>query len=800
MKGVSLAALVLAGSLHAQWSAPAQGGFGVATLPDGAVAARLASRFKATGSPVFLIGNPAQGLQPGDIVRFKDRAVLIDADVWQSLRADGALAALKIAPVVRVKAAANPAAWAGRAKAVPAGKERRAYELGEQLLRVFQKSFASTPDGQKLFLTFENGQLVLSAPPGFIDNLRTGKLENSAPGEDAHPASGMPHFASTAPGLAFLGRPFRWDAWAVDLSGGPTRDLQVELSGSLPPGLVWDRQSHRLSGTPTQEGRWPLVVRASNASGTDSLAFPLAVVRHVPPRFAAGPGPAEPGRPWSFRPEVLDSLHPLRDVAVRASGLPPGMAWDSIGQVLSWTPPDSLLGRTVGIGLCARDLLGDSACVRWDVPVRRPDLAVSSEGLRPVLPWDSLTAGHVYRWRLSSLKARWAREGASLRAAVSDDSLGVTDSVLELRPTRPGTYRISLAAEREGKTDSVKLALGVRQDLPPRFLSRLESDSLRCEQGASYRPVAVDPEGDPVRLSVVLPPGSPILWDGERLVLPPGHPGQQHAQVVAADPYGHESRQDVDWFVDPSGKGLFLEGRDEDGIGLWSLGTDLGPGRIGLFTPRLGQLDVGDRLGMELPYLFLGVNFLRTRQDRLTLDAGVTARSPADHVFTGGGMARLQGSFVRTVGIPWKCDLDVTGWIDQAILVADTSGSRIVSLAWANYNANPAWNLDEVESYRTSWWPAIEKARQDQIRRDNSVVLGRLELLAGVEPWAWVGPSTWVEARPQLNQAEMFAGLAAKSDVRLGPVRLSPYLRAGYGFGGTGLTVSGSFLVNLGGE
>ena len=83
MKRLLLPLLLLSGSLRAQWNASALGGFAVATLSDPGIVSRLDNRFKSQGSPVFLIGNPQLGLQQGDLIRFRDKAVLIDAIAGQ---------------------------------------------------------------------------------------------------------------------------------------------------------------------------------------------------------------------------------------------------------------------------------------------------------------------------------------------------------------------------------------------------------------------------------------------------------------------------------------------------------------------------------------------------------------------------------------------------------------------------------------------------------------------------------------------------------------------------------------------
>lgn len=277
MKRALVLAAVLAAGAFGQWSAKHVGSFAVATLKDEAIERRLRERFKASGSPVFLMGAPGSGLQQGDIVRFADKAVMVDADVWQTLASEGALRALKQAPLVRVKAGADPAAWGARARLVPNTRERRLYEFGAALLKTLEESMGSAPDGQKLFLSFEAGQMVLVAPGSFMDRLRSGAGDAGAAKERS--AKGRPRFVNPPPSDSVAVRSgLDWTAWAVDDSGGPTAGYRYRLEGELPPGLTWNESSHRLHGVCSMEGRWRLTFRVSDASGaSDTLVWNLRV-------------------------------------------------------------------------------------------------------------------------------------------------------------------------------------------------------------------------------------------------------------------------------------------------------------------------------------------------------------------------------------------------------------------------------------------------------------------------------------------------------------------------------------------
>jgi hypothetical protein len=255
----------------------------VATLRDETITRHLQERFKATGAPVFLMGNPGVGLQQGDMIRFVDKAILVDADVWQTLAAEGALQALKQAPLVRVKASANPAAWSGRSRLIANPREKTLYEFGSSLLKILETSAGVLPDGQKLFLSFESGQMVLTAPSSFLDRLRPGTSESSSAKEKS-PARGRPQWVSPVPPVSLgVGSRLSWTAWAVDDSGGATSAYQYSVDGSVPEGLAWSPSRHALDGVLAKEGKWKTVFRVHDGNGhSDSLVWKLTVDSATP--------------------------------------------------------------------------------------------------------------------------------------------------------------------------------------------------------------------------------------------------------------------------------------------------------------------------------------------------------------------------------------------------------------------------------------------------------------------------------------------------------------------------------------
>ena len=152
---ILLVLLLCASTIFAKNGAEPLNHYGLTTLQDTAIGAKLMGRFKAKGQPVFLIHDPNLGLMQGDIMRFQDKAVLVDADVWQTLNDEGALGRLKVAPLVRVQAKATVPTWETRSKLVTGPREKKVYQLGAELLKILEATFGGIPSRQQMSIVFD---------------------------------------------------------------------------------------------------------------------------------------------------------------------------------------------------------------------------------------------------------------------------------------------------------------------------------------------------------------------------------------------------------------------------------------------------------------------------------------------------------------------------------------------------------------------------------------------------------------------------------------------------------------------
>src|SRR5690606_34234966 len=144
-----------------------------------------------------------------------------------TLLAEGALEKLRAAPLVRVQGRSTSASWGQRAGLVSGDRQRKAFKLGAELLRVLEENFGGAPQGQQLTVIFEQDHLTLLAPTSFLDQLRFSAVRKVTEG-------GKPSLISAPPdSLLFSDQPFAWRAWAAD-PADPSGDLTYQLLGQLP--------------------------------------------------------------------------------------------------------------------------------------------------------------------------------------------------------------------------------------------------------------------------------------------------------------------------------------------------------------------------------------------------------------------------------------------------------------------------------------------------------------------------------------------------------------------------------------
>lgn len=354
------AAWVLGAALLTQGRALAEESlnhYGVASIPDKAVESAFSARFNAEGRPVFLIGDLRRGVAIGDIIRFKNKVILIDEEVWQTMKSAGVLDKIRNAAVVELSAQSSSEVWKSRAD-LAEGREKIAYTLGAEFITILEEYFGRVPDKAEIGFRFEGNKMTVMAPNELLGMLR---FIGKPGGKKPEVSNSTPSIVSEPPRRAFEDQPFAWTLWAVD-RGSPSTDLNYSVDSHLPPGLHWDEHGHAITGKPEKSGTYKIKVRAQNAGHhADELSFDLTVAQNGKPKIGGEPArELGPDGMWQFQPYISDPDHLLSELKLKPFNMPAGMNFDAGTHTFSMRVKDASQVSQLTFGLEATDPLGAS--------------------------------------------------------------------------------------------------------------------------------------------------------------------------------------------------------------------------------------------------------------------------------------------------------------------------------------------------------------------------------------------------------------------------------------------------------
>jgi large repetitive protein len=205
-------------------------------------------------------------------------------------------------------------------------------------------------------------------------------------------------------------------------------------SGALPPGLALSAEG-TLTGTPTAEGSWGFVIRASNGGRLDSKEFGLAVRQPVTVKSPL-PAVAEVGVRFAKTVTATGGSGAYR-WSVSSGALPGGLVLDPAKGTIAGTPTSA--GNAV-VGLTATDSEGRTTSVNGAFRVAAK-LAVTTSQLK------SATVGSAYRAALRTTggirPVKWKVVGGKLPSGVK---LSPMFGTLTGTPKQAGTYRVTVEA------------------------------------------------------------------------------------------------------------------------------------------------------------------------------------------------------------------------------------------------------------------------------------------------------------------------------------------------------------------
>jgi hypothetical protein len=358
--------------------------YAVATVADSAAANSLRSRFRANGNPLFLIHNIRMGITQGDIIRFDNRAVLIDAQVWQTLKQDGIFKKVSPVPLMFQRAGTKSEHWHQRAGLAASKEQQKVFMLGSQLLKVFEDGFGKIPKSRELVLQFNNNNVVLIAPKKLMRSLRVKPIEivtKSVPeipdsvATDTAPADTALYSKQPRPSvIALLIRP-EWDTltvghryvWKLNSLLAQLDTKQIRLS-AIKGSRSIEFADSAIVLMPRKAGRYKLrfhFVIGSDSCDTVVCPYSFPVKPDLPPVFSSklDNWQFHVGQDISYKPVASDPEK--KSVAIRAARQHDWhYSWNGKALALGTDHPG-----TYSAELVATDNMGNSSRQRliWEV-------------------------------------------------------------------------------------------------------------------------------------------------------------------------------------------------------------------------------------------------------------------------------------------------------------------------------------------------------------------------------------------------------------------------------------------------
>ena len=134
-------------------------------------------------------------------------------------------------------------------------------------------------------------------------------------------------------------------SYQVLVAGGNGNSAVAYSAAGLPPGLAIAADTGLISGKPTAAGTFPVVITASKSNDTISINLPITIVTSGSSLywfFSGGLPTAFLNQPYSpSSPPIELAAHPFANgIVYSATGLPPGMSYDSASGALTGTPTE----------------------------------------------------------------------------------------------------------------------------------------------------------------------------------------------------------------------------------------------------------------------------------------------------------------------------------------------------------------------------------------------------------------------------------------------------------------------------
>lgn len=726
--------------------------FGVGRLP---AHAGLNDKFKTQGDAIFLINNVQRGISQGDIIRFANKAVYIDEEVWNFLKSIQVLDQIQQAPLQHARATAKSSTWSQHAAKKSPGRTQKTYQFGAELLKVMEEYFSLKPGSNEFHIQFHNGKMILMADQAFIDQLRYRRVK-------IRRKSGPPQIVSLPPANKhFVGEELYWQGWAV-ASGAPSEDLNYQLLGDLPPGVTWDVKTHSLQGQLDSVGSWELLLIASNAqSQKDSLKFNIITRTNQAPQFGSHPSDTiYTEELYRYSPHYYDRDHAGEELEFRYETSHNNFNYNKHTQKFYITPDEDMDGEIIQLDMMVMDPQGDTTYLNRKIQVLSQTKKIQTQNLNTSIPFDTLITHHTYTWDVSAALREIKSEKMRVVDVIGPDTLWFHKNKIQIHPKQAGVFPVEFFIQAGKDTIEFKKQFVVINNQKPQFYSRLDKNQFQQDEDIIHNPVALDPDGDPVQIQVARASDTASYrWVDGRLEFITEFPGHYHLELQAQDSTGATSYQLLQWEVmeiDKDWLGAQYYYSVMGDFQYHQLGYENAMGRFGILSSQTNKIFNSSRPYQIYPFLFAGINLLgreRAREgDFFFLDLGISFRKPHSQLISGGVMTGIS-SRKHYFGKSWVSDFEMKMIANQVIMLIDTAGimpetislNNLIDLSEGNRDLNET-QREDLETYQSS--NKGDKLREvaklivsEYMSPDNIQTYFRFENLIALQPWLLVGPS-----------------------------------------------------------
>lgn len=762
---------------------------GVVVVDNEAVASVLRARLRGAGAPVFIINNISRGISQGDIIRFSDRAVLIDEQVWQMLRSEEILSRLRGLRIITLRARKSGEVWQSRSNVVRGDTERKGYLLGGEILEIFEEYFGTSPSRGEIVLTFDGNSMALVTTESFLANLRYSRVRRIGP-------VSRPEIISNPPsGRIFTNNDFFWQVWAVDPSN-PSADIRYSLIGTLHEGLVWNPQRHAIEGVPTEGGLRQLTVLATNpANRSDTLVFDLDIRNNSPPQiYSVYPKEVAAGTQVSFKVSVLDFDHTFEEIQVKAEyNNVAGLEFLNDSLLFTWSVPDTIDSAKVSFFLAAKDMANALAIKNFNITVLSPERILKRKAVKFNFPVDTLIQKHTYMW----LDTLWTTAGIRILDIAGSDSttFEAEGGRLLIIPSSVGYHTLVFKVLVEDTEVSVVKNIPVKKNKPPIFKTMLSTHKISQGYPLYYKPYAKDLENDVVAIrhsNFQTTSENNSGNEGTVFKLNTERVGLHFVEFEAKDEFGNASHQLVKYEVvqrDNIKNEVTISNLYSTN---WNVSYTSGWWRIGLFsTNPLNFIEGWDFGHIDAPMAYIGVNFLnrlttKREDDFFFLSAGLNLRNRGPRVIGGGIVVGADVKYSPGENTNWSFEARAQFAAKQIILIVDTTNVTAEELEeiWHNIQVagggelNPQTNILELLS---QGYPPLRRLLDEYGDRNNVVLHLDASTLYNFGFGFSAGPAVLMEVL--VNSEEIYRqhiGAKFKHSLGISRFRVENNLMTGY--------------------